>query len=76
MRITYEDNKIGARKFSYGAVVEHNGELYMIVDPHVYEEELTGNMVYVVRLRDGMLDGFTMEARVTPINAELVVKED
>lgn len=67
-----------AGEFAFGDTLVLNGDVYIVVDTSVYWEELGTNddMVYIVRLRDGLMDGIKCTCQVSRINLVATVEEE
>ena len=77
MKITFEreEDKIEVMKFEAGTTFLRDGDVWLVIDTRVYDEELDGNSIYAVRLYDGFMDGFNPACLVTPVTVEAVIKE-
>lgn len=67
-----------AGEFKFGDTFVFDGDVYIVVDTSVYWEELGTNddMVYIVRLRDGLMDGIKRTCQVSRINLVATIEED
>lgn len=67
-----------AGEFKFGDTFVIDGDVYMVIDTSVYYEELGKNddMVYIVRLRDGFMDGVHLNYKVSRINLVATIEEE
>ena len=67
-----------AGEFKFGDTFVFDGDVYMVVDTSVYYEELGENddTVYIVRLRDGFMDGVSLNCQVSRINMVATIENE
>lgn len=74
--VEHDENKVELLKFGVGETFLRDGDVWLVIDTRVYDEELDDDSrIHAVRLHDGFMDGFNPMCLVTPVTVEAVIKE-